>query len=84
MDPRRIKQQFGKHLAFWGGGVETQTTLPFGSVEDVRREVRERVKLLGADGGYVFATIHNLQADISPEKIMAIYDTVAECGKYPL
>jgi uroporphyrinogen decarboxylase len=83
MDPKRIKLQFGKHLAFWGGGVETQTTLPFGSVDDVRREVRERVKLLGADGGYVFATTHNLQADISPEKIMAIYNTVAKCGRYP-
>ena len=84
MDPQRIKQKYGKDLAFWGGGVETQTTLPFGTVEDVRREVRERVKLLGIGGGYVFATIHNIQADISPEKILAIYDTVAECGTYPL
>ena len=84
MDPQRIKQRFGRHLAFWGGGVETQTTLPFGSVEDVRRQVRERVKLLGAGGGYVFAAIHNLQADIPPEKILAIYDTVAQCGQYPL
>jgi uroporphyrinogen decarboxylase len=81
MDPTRIKQKYGRDLAFWGGGVETQTTLPFGTVEDVRREVRERVKLLGAGGGYVFATIHNIQADIPPEKILAIYDTVSECGK---
>jgi uroporphyrinogen decarboxylase len=84
MDPQRIKQRFGRHLAFWGGGVETQTTLPFGSVEDVRRQVRERVQLLGAGGGYVFAAIHNLQADIPPEKILAIYDTVAQYGQYPL
>ena len=84
MDPQRIKQKFGNDLAFWGGGVETQTTLPFGSVQDVRREVRERVKLLGAGGGYVFATIHNIQADITPEKILAIYDTVSDCGTYPL
>jgi uroporphyrinogen decarboxylase len=84
MDPQRIKQRFGKDLSFWGGGVETQTTLPFGTVEEVRREVRERVQLLGAGGGYVFATIHNIQADIPPEKILAIYDTVSECGKYPL
>jgi len=81
MDPQRIKQKYGRDLAFWGGGVETQTTLPFGSVADVRREVRERVKLLGAGGGYVFATIHNIQADIPPEKVLAIYDTVSECGK---
>jgi uroporphyrinogen decarboxylase len=84
MDPRRIKQKFGWNLSFWGGGVETQTTLPFGSLEDIRRQVRERVKLLGAGGGFVFATIHNIQADIPPEKILAIYDTVAACGKYPL
>ncbi len=84
MDPRRIKQKYGKNLSFWGGGVETQTTLPFGSVEDVRREVRARVKLLGAGGGYVFATIHNIQADIPPEKILGVYDTVRECGRYPL
>jgi uroporphyrinogen decarboxylase len=84
MDPQRIKQKYGRDLSFWGGGAETQTTLPFGSVEEVRREVRERVKLLGAGGGYVFATIHNIQADIPPEKILAIYDTVSECGAYPL
>jgi uroporphyrinogen decarboxylase len=84
MDPQRIKQKYGRNLAFWGGGVETQTTLPFGSLEDVRREVRERVKLLGTGAGYVFATIHNIQADIPAEKILAIYDTVSECGKYPL
>ena len=84
MDPKPIKEKYGQNLAFWGGGVETQTTLAFGSVEEVRREVRERVKLLGAGGGYVFATIHNIQADIPPEKVLAIYDTISECGKYPL
>jgi len=84
MDPGRIKRRYGRDLAFWGGGVETQTTLPFGSVADVRREVKERVQLLGAGGGYVFAPIHNLQADIPPEKILAIYDTVAQGGHYPL
>ena len=84
MDPRRIKERYGRNLAFWGGGVETQTTLPFGSVGDVRREVVQRLEMLGPGGGYVFATIHNLQADIPPEKILAIYDTVAGFGKYPL
>jgi uroporphyrinogen decarboxylase len=74
MDPAKLKQRFGRDLVFWGGGVETQTTLPFGSVEDVRREARERVKLLRPGGGYVFAAIHNIQADISPEKVLAVYD----------
>ncbi len=80
MDPRLIKQKYGKHLSFWGGGVETQTTLPFGTVDDIKNEVRERLKLLGPAGGYVFATIHNIQPDIPPEKILAIYRTVAEAG----
>jgi len=79
MDPAQLKRRFGHDLAFWGGGVETQTTLPFGSLEDIRRQVRERVKLLGAGGGYVFAAIHNLQADIPPEKILAVYETAAQC-----
>jgi uroporphyrinogen decarboxylase len=55
-----------------------------GIMEDVRREVRERVKLLGTGGGYVFAPIHSIQADILPEKVLAIYDTVSEGGTYPL
>src|ERR1017187_6861579 len=84
MDPRSIKNKYGRCLSFWGGGVDTQTTLPFGSKEDVIREVRERVRLLGPGGGYVFATIHNIQPDIFPEKILAVYDTVMDCGKYPL
>ena len=78
MDPARLKRRFGGDLAFWGGGVETQTTLPFGSLEEVRRQVRERVELLGSGGGYVFAAIHNIQADIPPEKILAVYETAAE------
>jgi uroporphyrinogen decarboxylase len=77
MDPAAIKRKYGRDLAFWGGGVETQSTLPFGTVEDIRREVGERVRLLGPGGGYVFATIHNIQPDIPPEKILAVYDTVA-------
>jgi uroporphyrinogen decarboxylase len=80
MDPARIKREYGRDLAFWGGGVETQTTLPFGTVDAIRREVRERVEMLGKNGGHVFATIHNIQPDIPPEKILAIYETVAGCG----
>ena len=84
MDPQIIKQKYGRDLSFWGGGVETQTTLPFGTVADVRREVRERMKLLGPGGGYVFAPIHNLQPDIPPEKVLAIFDTAAGCAAAPL
>jgi uroporphyrinogen decarboxylase len=78
MDPKKIKARFGKDLCFWGGGVETQTTLPFGTLEQIRREVRDRVALLSEGGGFVFGTIHNIQPDIPPEKILAVFDTAQE------
>ena len=84
MEHDTLKRRYGKRLVFWGGGVDTQTTLPFGSLEDIRNQVRERTRLLGKDGGYVFSTIHNIQSDISPEKIMAVYDTAKKYGTYPL
>lgn len=83
MEPEKLKREYGRDLSFWGGGVDTQTTLPFGSVDDIRREVRDRVRLLGPGGGFVFTTIHNIQPDIPPEKILAVFETVAECGAYP-
>ena len=80
MEPGRIKDLYGDRLSFWGGGVETQTTLPFGTIDEIKREVRERISLLGRDGGYVFATIHNIQPDIPPEKILAVYDAARSCS----
>jgi len=84
MEPGKIKAKYGRDLSFWGGGVETQSTLPFGTVKDIKLEVRERLKLLGKGGGFVFGTIHNIQPDIPPEKILAVFDTAAEFGQYPL
>ncbi|MGI9427636.1 MAG: uroporphyrinogen decarboxylase family protein [Bythopirellula sp.] len=78
MEPHKIKNKYGKDLSFWGGGSETQTTLPFGTIDEIKSEVAERVKLLGEGGGYVFGTIHNIQADINPEKIMAVFETAQE------
>lgn len=80
MDPRKIKTQYGDRLAFWGGGVDTQTTLPFGTLDDIRREVRERIEILRPGGGYVFATIHNIQPDIPPDKVLAVFDTAQQCA----
>src|SRR5208337_2203070 len=62
MDPEELKKKFGDRMTFWGGGVDTQRTLPFGSPDDVRGEVRERLKLLGPGGGFVFNAVHNVQA----------------------
>jgi uroporphyrinogen decarboxylase len=74
MDPEKIKTNYGKNLSFWGGGIETQSTLPFGTIAEIRTEAEQRLELLSQGSGYVFATIHNIQADITPEKIMAVFE----------
>jgi len=75
---------FGERLAFWGGGVDTQHTLPFGTPAQVRAEVRERIRIFGAGGGYVFNAIHNIQARVPLENLMAMLETLRECRRYPL
>ena len=62
MDPQGLKDRYGDRITFWGGGVDTQRVLPFGSPEDVRTMVKERMQIFGAGGGFVFNTIHNVQA----------------------
>ncbi len=84
MNPRTLKEQFGDRLVFWGGGVDTQGTLPFGSPEEVRREVCERIQVFGLGGGFVFNTIHNIQARVPPENLLALFDAVREYRDYPL
>ena len=84
MDPERLKREFGQDLVFWGGGVDTQTVLSFGSPEQVRRQVRERVSILGPGGGFVFTPVHAIQSEVPPENIVAAYETVLEYGRYPL
>jgi hypothetical protein len=84
MDPRTLKEQFGDGIVFWGGGVDTQRTLPFGSPDEVRREVRERIEILGPGGGFVFNTIHNVQARVPTENLVALFEAVQEYRNYPL
>jgi len=84
MDPRKLKQQFGDRLTFWGGGVETQSTLPFGTPEEVRAEVAERVRILAPGGGFVFNPVHNIQPNTPPENIIAAYEAALEYGTYPV
>ncbi len=67
------KAKCAGRMSLWGGGVNAQSTLPLGSVEDVEREAAESVRVLGAGGGYVFANIHNILAEIAPEKVVAMY-----------
>jgi len=77
MDTARLKQEFGKNLGFWGA-IDTQRVLPFGTVEQVRAEVRRRIDDLGPGGGYVLCAVHNIQADVSPENICAMYQAALE------
>ncbi len=84
MDPQFLKDRFGDQIVFWGGGVDTQHTLPFGTPEEVRTEVRERIRIFGPGGGFVFATIHNIQARTPVENLLAMFETVREYSAYPL
>lgn len=72
MDPTRLKADYGDRLCFWGG-VDTQHVLPLGTPEEVSREARLRIRQLGAGGGYVLNAVHNIQADVPPENVIALY-----------
>jgi len=78
MDPKRLKSEFGSAIVFWGGGVDTQKTLPFGTAEEVRRQVLERCEIFGQGGGFVFNPIHNVQAGTPVENVFAMLEAVAE------
>ncbi len=82
MDTRRLKKEFGKDIVFWGGGVDTQDVLPHGTPEKVKEEVKRRIDDLAPGGGFVFATVHNIQADVPPENIMAMWEALQEYGVY--
>jgi hypothetical protein len=83
MDAAQLKAHFGGRLTFWGGGVDTQRTLPFGSPEDVRKQVLERCEVFAAGGGFVFNSIHNLQAGTPVANIVAMFDAVGEFNGAP-
>ena len=84
MDPVALKERFGGRIVFWGGGVDTQRTLPFGTPEDVRREVHERIRGFAPGGGYVFNPIHNVQPQTPIENLLAMFEALKEYGRYPI
>ncbi|HSR31398.1 MAG TPA: uroporphyrinogen decarboxylase family protein [Anaerolineae bacterium] len=84
MDPAVLKQEFGDQIVFMGGGVDTQHTLPFGTPDQVRQEVRERIRVFGSGGGFVFTPIHNVQPQVTVENLQAMYEAVREHGEYPI
>jgi hypothetical protein len=82
MQPTLLKQRFGERVSFWGGGVDTQKTLPFGTPDQIRQEVRAQRNTFGPGGGFVFNTIHNVQPQVPVENLLAIYETFAACRSY--
>ena len=84
MEPARLKREFGRHLVFWGGGCDTQTTLLRGSVADVQQEVKKLIGIFAPGGGFVFTQVHNILREIPPEKIIVMYDAARQYGRYPI
>jgi uroporphyrinogen decarboxylase len=82
MDLVKLKHEFGKELTFWGGGVDTQSTLNNGTPQQVSDEVKRIIDILAPGGGFVFAPVHNIQDDVTPENFWAMWDTLQEYGKY--
>ena len=78
MDPRKLKEEFGRDIVFWGGGVDTQKTLAFGTPGDVRAEVLERCRIFGPGGGFVFNAVHNIQANVPVANIVAMFEAVQQ------
>jgi hypothetical protein len=78
MDPQQLKTNFGGHIIFWGGGVDTQRVLPFGTAAEVREQVLRRCEIFAPGGGFVFNSIHNVQAATPVENIVAMLDAVHE------
>ncbi len=77
MEPEKLKQKYGRDIVFWGGGVDTQSVLPFGTPEQVREQVKRRVNIFSAGGGFVFNTVHNVQARTPVANFVAMMEALA-------
>jgi len=80
MDPVKLKREFGDRIVFWGAACDCQHTLPFGTPEQVAAEVRQSIRILSPGGGYVLAPVHNIQAKVPPENVIAMFDAALGSG----
>jgi len=78
MDIIELKEKYGKKIVFWGGGVDTQKTLPFGTKDEVKEEVKNRIEILSKGGGFVFSSIHNVQAKTPIENVVAMIEVIKQ------
>ncbi len=83
METDQLKKRFGKNLSFWGA-IDTFDVLPNGSVRDVEKEVAKRIRDLAPGGGYILGSVHNMQSDVPPENVIAMYEAAQKFGKYPI
>jgi uroporphyrinogen decarboxylase len=81
MDPVDLKREFGDRLTFWGASCDCQHTLAFGTPDEVAEDVRRHVEAFAPGGGYVFASVHNIQARVPPDNVLAMYDTARNMGR---
>ena len=76
MEPENLKQTYGRQIVFWGGGVDTQQVLPYGTPAEVRDQVLRRCEIFARDGGFVFNAVHNVQARTPVENLVAMIEAV--------
>lgn len=82
MDAAELKTRYGDKLTFWGGAIDTQHVLPFASPGEIREHVRRNLEVFKPGGGYVFNNVHNIQAGVPPENVVALFDSALEFGSY--
>ena len=82
MNPQELKEQFGAQITFWGGGCDSQHILPFATPEEITQDVKRNLEIFKPGGGYVFNNVHNIQAGVPAENIIAMYDAAYEFGFY--
>jgi len=82
MEPKQLKERFGRKISFWGGGIDAQHILPFAKPDEIREHVRKNLEIFKPGGGYVFNNVHNIQVGVPPENIVALFDAAYEFGFY--
>jgi uroporphyrinogen decarboxylase len=82
MAPAQLKSEFGNEFVFWGGGANTQHVLPNATPQEIREHVRELIEIFAPGGGFVFCQVHNIQANVPPENILAMFEAALEFGRY--
>jgi uroporphyrinogen decarboxylase len=84
MDRARLKKEFGQDLCFWGGGIDVQQVLPNASLDEIEEEVQRTIEIMAPGGGYVFVPTHNIQPDVTPDRVHKVYETALKHRRYPI